>query len=70
MHEDEGSFVSNWNNSYRDDQSTEKTTKDPVEEDTLTSPLCNKARLDDVRSPGSDTAGDGLGLFPDFMLSN
>ena len=64
MHEDEGSFVSDWNNSYGDDQSTEETTKDPVEDDTLTSPLCKKARLDDVRSLGSDTADVRSGLFP------
>ena len=38
MHEDEGSFVSDLNNSYGDDQLTEETTKDPVEEDTHTSP--------------------------------
>ena len=64
MHEDEGSFVSDWNNSYGDDQPTGKTTKDPVEEDTLTSPLRKKARLEDVKSPSSDTTGDGSGLFP------
>ena len=64
MHEDEGSFVSDWNNSNGDDQSTAKTTKDPVEEDTLTSPLHKKARLEDVKSPSFDTAGNGSGLFP------
>ena len=64
MQEDEGSFVSDWNNSYGDDQSTEKTTKDPMEEDTLTSPLRKKARLEDVKSPSSDTADDGSSLFP------
>ena len=45
MHEDEGSFVSDWNNSYGDDLSMEETAKDPVEEDTKTSPLRKKARL-------------------------
>ena len=64
MHEDEGSFVSDWNNSYGDDQLTKKTTKDPMEEDTFTSPLRKKARLEDVKSPSSDTAGDESGLFP------
>ena len=64
MHEDEGSFMSDWNNSYGNDQSMGKTTKDPVEEETLTSPLRKKARHEDVKSPSSDTTGDGSGLFP------
>ena len=63
MYEDEGSFMSDWNNSYGDDQLMEETAKDPVEEDTITSPLRKKARLNDVRSPSSHTVGDGSGLF-------
>ena len=64
MYEDEGSFVSDWNNSYGDDQLTKETAKDPVEEDTITSPLRKMVRLDDVRSPSSHTVGDGSGVFP------